>query len=102
MAFFLITALMLHFSLSYSVTVEQFYPFGSEIDDYHFLSYDGIYMSFVNNDVFLQLPSPITMLLENRGEEVSIFSVSVYKYEHEMDMSLWATITQQLLSSRHV
>ena len=80
MAIFLITVLMLHFSLSYSVTVEQFYPFGTENDDILFLNLDGTLGNNFQSLHMLQLPFPITMLLENRGEEVSTISVSVYNY----------------------
>ena len=78
MEIFLITVLMLHFSLSYSVTVEQFYPFGIENNDDLIFSFDGIFgPDDPINDRIFQLPFPITMLLENRGGEVSTISVSV-------------------------
>ena len=72
---------MLYFSLSYSVTVEQFYPFGIENNDDLIFSFDGIFGAddLINDHIF-QLPFPITMLLENRGAEVSTISVSVYEY----------------------
>ena len=77
MAIFFITALMLHFSLSYSVTVEQFYPFGIENGDDLIFSQDGLLMGGYDDHIF-QLPSPITMLLESHGGEViSTISVSI-------------------------